>query len=112
MSKEVVEIKEALDRIGGDEEFLFELLHEFAEQLDDMLPSLDKAVKSSDYDNIKLIAHSLRGAAGNLSINRMYKALSEIESLARELKSDMMDVFIEQVYEENSGLKDFLKNKS
>ncbi len=112
MSTEVINIEEALERIGGEKEFLFELLHEFAQQIEEMMPSLEEAIRNSDYDNIKLIAHSLRGAAGNLSINGMYKALSEIEKLAIGLKSNEMTVFIERVNEENSNFKKFLKDKS
>jgi HPt (histidine-containing phosphotransfer) domain-containing protein len=90
MITEVFNIDEALERIGGDRDFLFELLNEFIKQMNESLPALGEAVKNADFDGIKIIAHKLRGSAGNLSVSGMYQALSEIETLAVEGRKDMM----------------------
>ena len=109
---EVLNIDDALERIGGDREFLFELLNEFVQQVDDNLPVLDKAIKIDDFENVKLIAHGLRGAAGNLSISGMHNALTEIEALAVAKGNSKMGLFLSKVYEEQSALKKFLKEHS
>ena len=112
MSASVININEALERIGGDKEFLFELLDEFAQQVDENLPLLKKAINDGDFDNIKLIAHSLRGAAGNLSINEMHQALTEIEALVSSRENAKMALFLDKIDAQQSDLRGFLKEQS
>ncbi len=111
MSENVLNMDEALERIGGDKEFLFELLNEFISQMERDLPALSKAVEAGDFENIGLIAHSLRGAAGNLSVTTIYRALSEIESLVNEKRNDKMAPILEEVYTQESELRRFLQGK-
>jgi HPt (histidine-containing phosphotransfer) domain-containing protein len=109
MTIEVLKIDEALERIGGDREFLFELLNEFVKQVDENLVLLDAAVKKADFDTVILIAHKLRGSAGNLSASKMYQALSDIESFAAEEKNDLMKQPLAVLLEQCLELKKLLK---
>ena len=112
MSVSVINMEEALERIGGDREFLIELLNEFAQQVEENLPVLSKAIDEGDFDNIKLIAHSLRGAAGNLSLNGMHRSLSEIEALVSEKENGKMAEILKDVFAQKTELQDFLKEEN
>ncbi len=112
MSASVINMEEALERIGGDREFLIELLNEFAQQAEENLPVLSKAIYEGDFENIKLIAHSLRGAAGNLSLNTMHRSLTEIEALVSEKENGKMAKILKDVFAQNTELQDFLKEES
>lgn len=111
MSADIINMDEALERIGGDKEFLYELLNEFAQQVDEKLPALHRAINEGDFDNIKLIAHSLRGAAGNLSINDMHHALSDIEALVLQQDIDKMAVILKEINGMQADLRLFLEQQ-
>jgi HPt (histidine-containing phosphotransfer) domain-containing protein len=111
MAAEVLKIDEALERVGGDREFLFELLNEFIKQVDENLHALDASIKKADFDTTKLIAHKLRGSAGNLSASAMYRALSDIESFATEGRNDLMDKPLSLLYEQRLELDKYIQNQ-
>ena len=111
MSANIINMDEALERIGGDKEFLYDMLNEFVRQVDEKLPALGKAVNEKDFDNIKIIAHSLRGAAVNLSINDMHRALSDIEALIPPQDIDKMAVILKEINGMQADLRFFLEQQ-
>ena len=71
MSEKLLDYKEALQRLGDDEQFLNELLVELIYQVDENVGKIKEAIKNEDYDNLKSLAHSLKGASANLNVTRM-----------------------------------------
>jgi len=66
----------------GDQDLYNELLGVFKEELPIMLNALEKAVQRGDMEQIRLSAHTLKGAAGNIGSPALLTSALEIEQLA------------------------------
>jgi HPt (histidine-containing phosphotransfer) domain-containing protein len=77
----------ALDRLGGDEDLLQELLGMLLAQMAEMIPKLAQAIQQGDADSLERTAHSLKGAAASLSAERFRQTANELEMMghARDL---------------------------
>jgi HPt (histidine-containing phosphotransfer) domain-containing protein len=75
---------EALMRLGGDEEFLEELLGMFRADLPQRLSALREALAGADALAARQAAHSLAGAAGNVAAHWLEPLARQIETFARQ----------------------------
>ena len=108
MTQQLFDYKQALERLGGDEEFLNELLEELVTQVDESLVSLKQAIVSKDYQNLKNLSHSLKGASANLNVSRMASHFLELEDLGLENKTDGATDLLNLVAKDRNELKQFL----
>lgn len=83
LSKAGVSVNEGIERFGGDKELYENLLIEFLD--DDNYSNLIDAVNKKDIKKAFTYAHSLKGIAGNLSLNRLYET---IFPFVEELRND------------------------
>jgi HPt (histidine-containing phosphotransfer) domain-containing protein len=81
---EIIHYPSALERIGGDKEFLEELLDIYMEEFESQVSVLDSALESQDFRAIQEIGHSLKGASANLSLMRLGEQAFRIETAGRE----------------------------
>ncbi len=72
----------ALERFMGDHKLLQEILHSFMADLPAQLAELQQACARQDFILIRRLAHSLSGAAGNLSAERLQAIAKGIEAAA------------------------------
>jgi len=71
---------DALRRMGNKTERLSMMISIFMEESEDYLINLDKAFSEKDVAGLRSSAHAIKGAAGNLGAQRVYKMAQEIES--------------------------------
>jgi len=83
-----VDVGEAFRRLGVSKDTLAKMLIRFAEQTEGQMSSLEPAVAGGDSEAVQALAHSVAGAAANLSINDLATAAKELELAIREGKSD------------------------
>jgi len=77
---------EALERVGGDESFLEELLTIYQEEFTAKSPALAEALANGDAKAIREIGHYLKGASANLSLTGLQAAAWTIEKSGAESK--------------------------
>ena len=82
-AKPVFDLESALERVGGDKEFLKELIELFKSDYPEKLAQLSKGIKDKNYKTIKETAHSMKSASGNLSLNRVYDLTFKIEDMGK-----------------------------
>ena len=102
-----VDMKSAMERFGDDKDFFIEMVAEFLKYAPEQLKAIEEAVKSEDVESVENIAHSIKGAAGNLSATKVQSAALAIENVGHE--SDLRGVAL-QIYilkSEIDALKDF-----
>jgi HPt (histidine-containing phosphotransfer) domain-containing protein len=87
MSDEIIDLKEVLERVQDDKELLVELFEIYQEDFLVKRQSLAEAVAGQNVTLIKEVAHSMKGASGNISAKPMYAACLRIEQLAKEGKT-------------------------
>jgi HPt (histidine-containing phosphotransfer) domain-containing protein len=71
--------EEALDRIGGDEGFLDELLALYDDEYASKKRALAEAIGRKDAAEIQKIGHGLKGSSANLSLPGLREAACAVE---------------------------------
>jgi len=71
----------ALERLGGNHQLLAVLLKKFVEEFAASPQLLLATMQKGAYESAALLAHKVRGAAGNLSMPELHHAASELELL-------------------------------
>ena len=64
------------------------LIGSFLEESQTILNSLESAIQSNDYASVKASAHSIKGSAGNLKFDEVYKMAQEMEHSAEKSATD------------------------
>jgi two-component system, sensor histidine kinase and response regulator len=73
-----------LERVEGDQELLNEIIHLFQENAPRLLTALRNALQNGDMAALERCAHSLKGAASNLSANAAAAAALQLETDAKD----------------------------
>ncbi len=110
MEEQILDYEGALERLGGDEEFLLELLEEMLIQLDSGLLELKEAVAEADYEKVKRTAHGLKGASANLNIDRLAQLFKQMEVMANEQNLTNADTLMQEIIAATEKLRQFVKS--
>jgi two-component system, sensor histidine kinase and response regulator len=71
-----------LDRIGGSVEMMYQLLDEFVRENRDVNLRIAELLENSDTEAERLV-HKLKGSAGNLGINEVFRICSDLQACIR-----------------------------
>jgi len=71
-------------RVDGDDQLLQEVIAMFLNDCPQRLAALQRAVEAGDADAIRVAAHAIKGAAGNLAAMPLFNAASTLERLGVE----------------------------
>lgn len=108
MAEKLLDFNEALDRLGGDAEFLTELLFELLSQIDQNFEELKKAVSEKNFDELKSLSHSLKGASANLNVNRLASRFLVLEDLGASKSVVGADEVLNLIAQDTRELQIFL----
>jgi len=86
MPEECVDLNEVLERVQHDRELLLELFQIFLDDCPKKIEALKSAVKQADVQKIKDIAHSMKGASGNIAAKKINATFIIIEQMAKDNK--------------------------
>jgi len=106
----VIDYEEALDRLGGDEEFLAELLFELHNQIRESLSDIRMKLVEKDFEAIARMGHGLKGASANLDAKSINELCRQLEQSAKKESEEEVKILLEKIERENSRLKDYLNN--
>ncbi len=76
----LLDMEEGLKRLAGNQSLYIRLLGMFRDTKAGVPVEFRNAIERDDRVEAARIAHSLKGAAGNISANRLYRISSELES--------------------------------
>ncbi len=85
--KTVWDRQELLNRVGGDEELVAEVLKDFLGSLSGIIERMDAFLEADDIDGLYHLSHKLKGTAANMSAESIRKAASILQSAAMEKKT-------------------------
>jgi len=83
MSQDVIDLNEFMERVQDDKELLLELLDIFSDDSQEKMKNLKVAIQQNDYETVKSIAHSLKGASGNISAKALRQSLMKLEEMGK-----------------------------
>jgi len=75
---------ELLERLGGREELLGRFTDMFTGNVAGYMESLVSAIESGDRDQVRIQAHTIKGAAANIAARRVRETATAMEAHARE----------------------------
>lgn len=104
-AKPVFDQKSVLERVGGDTEFLKELMELFKSDYPAKMAQLSKGIREKDFKTIKESAHSIKSASGNLSLTRVYDLSFKIEGMGRKGKIQGIEKVYNELEEELGKIK-------
>jgi len=90
---EFIDYNDGLRRMGGDKELYKELLIGFCTYYKSCIVDMKKAFISKDINEIGVLAHSVKGAAGNISAKPIYNIVFELENAIRN-NEDEIEILI------------------
>jgi len=76
--------QELLERLGGREEMLGRFIDMFTKNVAGFMELLQAAAEKCDGEQIRIQAHTIKGAAANIAARRVRETAAEIEIHARE----------------------------
>ena len=91
MDNDVIDLKDFLDRVQDDKDLMLELFDIFMEDYQQKRQELKEAVVKKDYEQIKSLAHSLKGASGNISAKAMRATFVRLEEIGKNNNLTGMD---------------------
>jgi CheY-like chemotaxis protein len=105
-----VQIGKALERASGDREFLTELYQHFITEMDDRIQKFQKYIDLGEAETLADEAHSLKGAASNLSAGRLADVAYQLEQLGRQNDLSNGGQLLEALGNELNDLKAFVND--
>ncbi len=82
MDNKVINLEEVMERVQDDKELLLELFDIFSQDYEVKMKKLKTALTEQNFEVIKDLTHSVKGAAGNISAIAVHSTCVEIEKLA------------------------------
>lgn len=95
-------VKMAKNKVYIDQDLEF-LIPQFLENREEDIKKLEKLIEESDFEQIRIIGHSMKGSGGGYGFDYLTEIGSQIEKNA-ELKNK------EKIKSSITELKDYLKN--
>jgi PAS domain S-box-containing protein len=105
-----VDMKTAMSRFGNDTAFFKEMVKEFLNYVPEQVKAIEEGIKAKDYSKVEKNAHSIKGAAGNLSAQRIFSIAREIEDKGRNGDISNAVPLLENLKTELSSLEQFVEN--
>jgi two-component system sensor histidine kinase/response regulator len=102
--------EELLERLGGDEEVLGEVVRLFLDDCPKRLSAIKAAVDARDSELIRTTAHALKGAAGNLSEGGLFQAAATLERIGVERRMEAAEAAWRRLSSEASNVIDALQS--
>ena len=98
-----------MERLGGDEELLLDVVRLFLDDCPVRLAAIKAAVDSANAEQIRTTAHALRGAAANLSAQALTDAARTLERLGAENRLEPTEAAWRQLFTEATKVIDTLR---
>jgi len=101
----------ALERVGGDESFLEELLDLYFEDFSQKIEQLQMAIEQKNFELIRKLGHSLKGSSSTLSLTFLKETSFQMEMAGGDkdiVKAKKALAFLKKEFKR---LEDFLSEK-
>ena len=108
MSDNLINYEEALERLGGDKEFLLEMLEEMVNQIDESIEPLQTAFQKTDYQTLHHVGHGLKGACSNMSLIQLTRLFKTLEELGHDQKIGNAQEIITDIKTMNDELREYI----
>ena len=109
MSNDIIDLKEVLERVQDDQELFFELLEIFQEDYAEKRKLLDGLVAHKDFEQLRKIAPSLKGASSNISAKKIYAYFAQLEKVSEEKEGGQIPAILANIDEQYAALQNTIE---
>ncbi|WP_250656077.1 response regulator [Alkalimarinus coralli] len=106
--REVWDRTSALKRVGGKEKRLDKLLSLFLSDTSNRVLELHQNVKEKDSEKVRVLAHTIKGSAANISALQLQQIAGELEAAAQDANLSRFDALSMQLSQAFESLKECL----
>ncbi len=99
-------------RLSGDDDLMTDVIGVFLDDLPVRLAAIEDAVTRRDATALRSVAHTLKGAAGNLSAEELCSAAGVLERIGADSQIDVADAAWQQLSVEARHVHDELRRDS
>lgn len=104
MSDDILDLADFKERVQDDIELLLELLDIYEEDYKGKRAALENAVRVRNPDEVRNIAHSLKGASGNISAGQLRESFYKLEEMGKTKNLEGAETVLSQVDQEYAAL--------
>lgn len=104
----LINYNEALNRMGGDKIFLLELINDYTSDFDHHFSGISTAIEESNFSEIEVIGHTLKGSSAMLSMITLNLISAQIEIAGVEKNISAAEKLLVALKNEFEKLMDFL----
>lgn len=97
MTDLTIDWTEAMEQVGGDEEFLKEVLQDLLKEADAAEIEMLEAIKKENFDEIMRSSHRIKGSASYLCCNALKEISQQLQFLGREGISNPSSNLLESI---------------
>jgi len=102
----VLNIKEAVGRLGGDKGIFNEVAKMFLDQMPACLLKLNEARTQGDYEALVMLAHTLKSSAATVGAMTLQSVFITLENASREKNAETVAQLIVQIEKEFARYRD------
>lgn len=107
-SEPAVDMAAVLERIGGDEDLLKELVGLYLDDEHQLLARITAAIEAGDAGALRRTAHTLKGAVSNFCAPRATAAAQAVEDAGRDNRLDAAPALVAALHDELSRVREAL----
>jgi len=79
----IFNLKTAMDQAGGDKELLRELTDIYSNEYPQQLQGLLEAIEKNNAEQVRDLAHTVKGAVGNFGAGPAYETALDLENIGK-----------------------------
>ncbi len=109
MNNDIIDYKEVMERVENDKELLIELIEIFLDDCPKKMGKLRKAIEDKNYEEIADVAHSLKGASGNLAAKKISALFLILEKKGKDKDLSDIDPIIQEIETLFGNVREYLE---
>jgi signal transduction histidine kinase/CheY-like chemotaxis protein/HPt (histidine-containing phosphotransfer) domain-containing protein len=111
VGRQILDEADLLERLMGDKDLAHILISGFLEDMPKQITSLVESVTMEDYSTAQRIAHTVKGAAGNIGAPSLKEAAYEVEKAAQNGDAEMVRKLLMKLETQYARLAEVIKNR-
>lgn len=109
-SELLIDKEGGIRRTGGEFELYNELMDLFFEQSKEQIAALNNAIKNNQSQSVRELAHSIKGAAGNLGVKFVQESAMILEDMGSASQLEHAEEAYSKLISEIERVEQFWKN--
>jgi PAS domain S-box-containing protein len=95
-----IDVEAALIRVGGNRKLYKKLLIKFRDDYSNSFHEIKNAIENNNLKDAERYAHTVKGVAGNIGVNKLQKAAGDLEDGIRKRETDRYDIMLKKYSKE------------